>query len=280
MKHLFIKHNFRALIALFYLSFAFASCDDIEEKDRSIHVGEIEVTRTVLLEEFTGQLCTNCPQAAALAAVIKANLGEQFVVVSMHAGHYAKPMELYSELAQEYHDYFYTESQKAYPSGMISRTKNASSYIYGNYSNWESDVIKRLEKDFLEDREFSLDVAVEYEQASNTIKVNSTIETVDSLSGVKLQLWITESGIEAYQSGASIPDPTKYVHNHVLRDAVNGTWGEVIPFIEAEDIYETESTYSLGGKTWNPNNMEVVAFVYDENTKEVLYVIEKKLINN
>ena len=68
-----------------------------------------------------------------------------------------------------------------------------------------------------------------------------------------------------------------YVHNHVYRASVNGTWGEDISL--NSNIFQ-ELTHSIAIKdNWNKENLAVVAFVY--NDKEgVVQAAEYKLQEN
>jgi len=261
------------------------SCETIDENDRLVVDDKIperpEVERKILLEEFTGIFCSNCPEATAIAHDIQKNLGDQLVIVSLHAGDYARPyqgFDLASEAAKFYHDYFYTENQRAYPSAMFSRVKRGSSYVEANPLIWETLVNNRLQEDFLDGREFSFIIRPEYSEEDNSIVVRTTIETIDPLSGVKLQLWLTESKIEGFQIGSGVVYQD-YVHNHILRDAINGYWGDDISSIPEGSTYEMVSeAYTMKDDAWKPENMNVVAFIYDEKTMEVLDVIEMKLI--
>ena len=40
-----------------------AGCDSVDENDRYIEMPPVESNRVVLLEDFTGQYCVNCPDA-------------------------------------------------------------------------------------------------------------------------------------------------------------------------------------------------------------------------
>ncbi len=42
---------------------ALTSCDNVAEDDRFIKLPPIEADRAVLIEDFTGQNCLNCPVA-------------------------------------------------------------------------------------------------------------------------------------------------------------------------------------------------------------------------
>lgn len=47
--------------------------------------------KAVLLEEYTGVGCGNCPDGAAVASTIKEAAGNRFYVVAIHEGPYAEP---------------------------------------------------------------------------------------------------------------------------------------------------------------------------------------------
>ncbi|MBQ5723465.1 MAG: hypothetical protein IIV64_04635, partial [Muribaculaceae bacterium] len=47
-------------------SMAFVSCDNIPEEDRYIEVEVNKSEKVVLLEDYTGMQCVNCPDAAAI----------------------------------------------------------------------------------------------------------------------------------------------------------------------------------------------------------------------
>ena len=48
------------------------ACDNIPEDERLVYVKPAPVARTVLIEDFTGQRCVNCPNATeAIEALIE-----------------------------------------------------------------------------------------------------------------------------------------------------------------------------------------------------------------
>ena len=64
-----------------------------------------------------------------------------------------------------------------------------------------------------------------------------------------------------------------YVHNHVLRTPVNGTWGDSFTIQEGESKQQ-EMTQALD-TSWNPSNLSIVAFVY--NDAGVEHVVKTKV---
>ena len=85
-------------------------------------------------------------------------------------------------------------------------------------------------------------------------------EALDSVEGY-LQLLHTESSIVALQS---MPDGSvnhEYVHSHVLRTAINGTWGEPFEAVQGTTVSKV-FTLKLN-PTWNTDQLSMVAFVYN-----------------
>ena len=94
-----------------------------------------------------------------------------------------------------------------------------------------------------------------------TITVHLLAEGTDGTAGDKLQVWLLEDSIQTLQL---MPDGTanqQYVHNHVFRTAVNGTWGEDFSVREGENVERTLTQPLEAG--WNPERLSIVAFVYN-----------------
>ena len=74
------------------------ACDEIAEGDRYLEMPAVESRRAVLLEEFTGQMCTNCPEAQRRISSMKEQYGDQLVVVGIHAGNFGLAESDYGSL--------------------------------------------------------------------------------------------------------------------------------------------------------------------------------------
>lgn len=99
------------------------------------------------------------------------------------------------------------------------------------------------------------------------------VSTEGTIEG-KLQVWLTEDNIIAFQKMPDGTTNTGYIHNHVLRDAVNGTWGEEVSVSEGE-VTELEYSYQPL-EAWKTEDLAVVAFVYNDDG--VAQVTRKKLV--
>lgn len=233
-----------------------SSCDTVDEADRFIYVKPDAVGRNVLIEDFTGQRCVNCPNATLEIAKLHELYGDTVIGVGIHSGPFAKttrgkPYSLYTETGDEYFNYWKVESQ---PKGVIDRTGTS------DYTSWTTIVRDELSKT----APVSLWLYSEYNKATHKATFTVTATGIDGDSKGKLQLWLIEDGIVDFQY---MPDGTtnrEYVHNHVFRTAVNGTWGTDFTIKEGETRTEFFE-YQLENEEWVPENLSLVAFVYNGN---------------
>ena len=67
--------------------FATVACQEVDPNDRLIYVKPAEVGRAVLIEDFTGQKCINCPNGTnAINNIVEAYGEENVVAVGIHSG--------------------------------------------------------------------------------------------------------------------------------------------------------------------------------------------------
>lgn len=240
------------LLALLLLS----ACSDIDEDERLIYVKPAPVGRNVLLEDFTGQRCVNCPTATLEIEKLQEYYGaDHLIAVGIHSGPFSKslrgvPYPLHTDVGDEYYNYWKVESQ---PMGVVGRTGTC------DYNLWGAKVRDEISKT----APIDLQVACEYHQESRDASITVSGMGVDGSTVGKLQVWLTEDGITDFQL---MPDGSRndaYVHNHVLRCAVNGTWGTDFRVDEGQT---TQTTFSQTlDAAWVAENMHVVAFVYNDN---------------
>lgn len=231
----------------------FAACDNIPEAERLIYEKPEPAKRVVLLEDFTGQLCTNCPKATDVIEMLQETYGsEALVAVGIHGGPLgfagnAKVVGLATAMGDEYYSHWNLEYQ---PIGLVNRRAPA------NYTEWAASVKEELSKPAPLRLEGSAFIE------NNTLNIRIDAEGTDGNVRGKLQVWLLEDGIKAVQK---MPDGTNnqnYIHNHVLRAAVNGAWGEEFSVGEGEMEQRTMSQALL--PQWNQEQLSVVAFVYND----------------
>lgn len=246
----------KKFIFLLPIFLIFCGCDNIGPDDRYTEVDEIVPVRRVLLEEFTGQRCTNCPAAHAIIESLEEQYGDNLIVVSIHAGEFgiaAIPGDATNwGLMQPVGD-IYAKHWKvnAYPAGVIDRTGGVL-----KTDEWAT----ALRLAMVQPTDVEIDLSADL-SADGSINIKSYISSSKALNA-KLQLWIVENDIVTFQidEGERLYD---YVHNNVLRACVNGDWGTDISLAASTD-YTFENSI-LRDEVWNPDNLYVVGFVYDDS---------------
>ncbi|MFH1936897.1 MAG: Omp28-related outer membrane protein, partial [Bacteroidota bacterium] len=74
-----------------------------------------------------------------------------------------------------------------------------------------------------------------------------------------------------------VPDIENYVFNDMLRAVLNGTYGEQLTTsVDTVQIYSKSYLYTLHDN-WVPEHLSLVAFVFNESTKEVIQVEKRYL---
>ncbi len=260
------------------LMVAATSCDVINEDDRligPIDTDSFEFTqKVVLLEEFTGHLCINCPTGAEIVTGIEEWAQGHIIPVSIHCGPYAATSKSYPEdFTTEAGDAYYEEfNPDAFPSCMMDRQMDDGVVsINSNYDTWQTDFI------YCAAQTASVDIELEVTRNERELSIDVTVEAIyDVDDDVSLQLWLIEDGIIAAQLTPSGIN-TEYVHNHVLRDAINGTWGDPIGSISAGSAVDCSYSYTIA-EDYEPENCKVVAFVFEtESRGNVLQAAEWSL---
>ncbi len=281
----FIKRIYTTLITGFLIFLLSLSCDKIEPPYMTDYEGNNgnndEDVRRVLLEEFTGHRCPNCPEGSKMAKELSSFYDNRVVLMSIHAGFFAEPSaspfeyDFTTEEGNQLHDFF---SIHSYPSGMINR-KSFNGDPPMAPAGWGEAISRVINKE----PAFRLELSTEYNAENKQLMIDAdVIALADSDNIYYLSLFITESNIIKPQStnnpeypGGIIED---YSHDHVLRTAVNNTWGEQInemPLIINDTFSKSYSIYL--DDEWMPQNCSVIAFVYNQNTHEIMQVKETEI---
>lgn len=109
-----------------------------------------------------------------------------------------------------------------------------------------------------------------------TVKSKFFTELPDTYS---LVVCIMEDSIVGKQM-APVPGGiiNDYMHRHVFRETINGTWGEEINdgFIDIYDEFVKSYRTTLSN-VYNADQCYIVAYIANNETKEILQVAQKKI---
>ncbi len=288
------------LFILFYVS----SCDIVEtpymntENISQIDTNSNNYVKKVLIEDFTGHLCPNCPQAATEIEAIHDIYGEQIIAIAIHVTKsFARPYPASQAPNFQYDfrtswgddfDNLFDISSAGLPRGMVNRTGYPDNHKLGK-DEWANAVTNELNKE--------INFGIMINSSNNNI--NITTQVLNNISGsYNLVVCLTESGIINWQKDGT-ENIENYEHNHILRSVLlDEALSSNINYETNQEI-QKNITYNLTGLeeynidystnvaelgngnagNWNSNNMSIVAYIYNTNTKEIVQVEQNNLNN-
>lgn len=268
--------------------FAMASCDKLKEpyiieplvaQSDTIPLVEADTLNfdgqiVVLLEDYTGVRCNNCPEAGALALQLQQQNEGHLVVLGVHPrGALQNPAggfpDFRTDDGNEWNNFF---NIAAYPSGLVNRNG-----VLGQ-AEWTAAVNNAIGND----APVRLIIKTEYNDATRELKLSihsKFLQNVES-SDVRLTVCMMEDNIIGLQTTPDGVDEN-YLHRHVFRGTADGqTWGRVLN-AEAESItagknFITNMKFTVSDD-YNADEFYIVAFISDNSTKQVLMTAEKKI---
>ena len=251
------------------------SCDEVAVDERLTYVEPPEVGRAVLIEDYTGQYCVNCPRATEEIERLVEQYGDSVVIaVAIHSGPFSKQKgelsPLYTEVGDQYFSHWGLSSQ---PVGLVDRLFGSTPF---GYTDWGGGVNYELTESAISKAPVTFLTSIDYDAESRHASINVQTIGLDSqrVSG-KLQVWLVEDSIDSFQL---MPDGSRdehYNHMHVFRASVNDPWGDDLSVNHGEVAIKE---YDLAmDPAWVPEHCSVVTFLFDDNG--VRQVAKKRLIN-
>lgn len=266
------KHIFICLLIVL------AACDYIPENERYIkYTGTAASERTMLLSEFTGIGCVNCPTAHLVAQRLAESYEGRLVVVEMHPEsnnftQSADPLYDYTcPEADEYYKTFGGTSTTAFPTAVVDLTTTNNLYFV-DYTQWATALMQRSETP----SPIELTTAL-----SPDHRLTAAITNNGQQQAANIILWLVEDSIEGRQL---MPDGTvndHYLHRHILRSSLNGTWGETVNIAADQttdyslDVSDALSDLLSGGDA-DERHLSIVTLIYSQ-TDGVLAVTQTSL---
>jgi Outer membrane protein Omp28 len=305
--------TFKILLAVLITSTLFTSCDKVTnpikpavELDTTIFPGNWEndypeiswtmntnTNRNILLEDYTGHRCPNCPDAATEATTIEdANPGRVFVS-SIHAGpggissfqetasdcgQASNPYDKYcTEFFNEESTLFGQEFQAGFgffanPQGNVNRLAPDGEEMFSLYNQWSSRVATQLSNNLLD---VNIQAQSNYYPSTNGFFLHTETDFINDLSGdYNLVVALIENDVVDWQDVDGTPDEN-YHHHNLFRGCIDGlAWGRTISGgTEAGDKTYLDYTYKLpAGKT--NDDYHLLIYVADVSTYEIMQVIK------
>ena len=238
--------------------------------------------KMVLIEEFSGVRCVNCPAGHETTAEILALHPDEVAAVTVHAGFLSTP---YPENKEDYvieegtvlYDLFQTI---AVPAAAIDRVKYDGEDFVSliNRNVWAGKVIQRLQMtppvnvytnfDYNpSNRELQVFVRAHYLQAFEDSEVHFMSVSLSESHIIDHQLIPVEGGSSTIQAD--------YEHNHVLRAMLTPALGIGLNVERVEGTVIERVFSTTLPSHWKVEDMEIIAFIHDGATNHVLQVAKK-----
>ncbi|GAB5538054.1 MAG: hypothetical protein Salg2KO_01570 [Salibacteraceae bacterium] len=266
---------------------------DTTEIFPEIDTAEInDATRKVLVEEFTGHKCPNCPLNTSKLLKLQERNDPEVVVISYHHGIFSKTddeafeADYTTEYGGELHDLF---GINAYPTAIVNRATFEGFDPYSNtfptHTFWKDPIDLMLVEN---EPILAIGIANEFQADSNQYKIRVSLKALEDLNQeYRLTLLYIEDSVISPQIDNRIdkavdPDQTdmEYAHKHLFRAPVNanaGISGEVIVTndgLSAEDWVDWRYVFPVPEYIEDPLNCTFIALVVESATSEVIQVEE------
>lgn len=299
----------KMIYSLFLLSII-SSCEVIEGPYMTGNGGGVDTNssqyvKNILIEDFTGHLCQNCPDAARELEAIHDLYGSQIIGLALHVGStFARPYPLsqpkftydFRTKWGEELDNFFNISDAGLPKGMINRIDYPNDHRK-NKGQWLASVQQELDKEVV----FGLNITSSFDGNNSIIDIST--DALKNITGdYKLVVCLTENEITNWQKDGVIEDEN-YIHNHVLRSLITSAWGDDVSLstnisngenythnysVNLADLenfnidYSNNTLFQGNGESggWNQNNISILAYIYDNSNYEILQVEYASLATN
>jgi len=251
--------------------------------------------RKVMVEEYTGAWCGWCPDGLLQLKKIEDTI-EDVTLIAIHAGSGADNMKIQKgmELAATY--------QVAFPQATVDRYKFSDENniaLNRTNDNWLVKTQRRL----LEPTPIDIIMHTTYNETEREIDLKVELQIVDYPypGDIRLNICLVEDNLRGegigwdqanyYSNNQSFPNhpfysqanPIKgFIHRHVLRQALTGTWGMNIAqgTMQAGSSYNDNFVFNLPAN-FNEHGIYLVAYVSyfnsDQEKREIINSQSTKL---
>ena len=238
--------------------------------------------RRVLVEDFTGIHCSNCPDAHERIEKMRRAFPELVTSVAIHYGSYANPStdqpDYRTTESGELHDHFGI-ARYGYPAGQLNRmTFDEENVINrGLWTRYSREII-------LQDADVNIWANATYDKETRLVSVDVELCYVNEVdpNGSALCVSLLQGKIIGPQSGSV--DALEYEHNHMLRAMITPVWGDTIASSNEGEIVKRHYEYTLpeeiNGVATDPFNTDLLVYVNstdDATNREVLNSLEVHL---
>jgi thiol-disulfide isomerase/thioredoxin len=148
--------------------------------------------------------------------------------------------------------------------------------VYADFKATGQKIISSVDT-FIQNNPFIVGVKLsnlKVDAVNGSITVDVNAKFFKEVSGdYYIATYFYEDGVISNQKISGGPDNANQAHNHVVRAAPKGAWGEVLSIGNSDinKVYAQSYAYILDPK-WNPSKLAAMAIVWKKNGKDFSYV--------
>ncbi|TNE75857.1 MAG: hypothetical protein EP333_03625 [Bacteroidetes bacterium] len=249
--------------------------------------------RNILIEDYTGHKCNNCPDAAIIAEDLKNNNPGRVFVSSVHTS--PEGMGSFQQVDATYTiDFTCPEGLEiglyfgylgwtgspfwGNPYGTVSRNSASTGFPVQAKDAWTNSTNSLLAAN---DLKVNIQAETNYFTSTNGLFVHTEIEVLDPTLTNELYtvVQIMEDTLVGPQKMPDNSTNYTYKHHDIMRGCIDGrAFGQKLDaaHLNTNGKYYYDYSYKLPSQ-YDPDNMHLLIYVRDANTEEIYQVIKKKL---
>ncbi len=221
--------------------------------------------KRVLIEDYTGAWCVNCPAVSYAIEQLKLQ-SVRAVPVAIHQGNSPAALDPYHLDAAN--PLLLFANVISYPTAKLNRT------ILWRFPQYSTYLQKAIDQTLGE--AVRLGIAMNATSVNNTINLGVKVKFFDTYSNLKLVVYALENKlIHPQENGNSLFGTTPVIedfeHDHVLRAVFTDILGDAIPATETTSgkTFSRNFSVPIPANIANSANMEFVAFVIGADNKAI-----------
>ena len=246
-------------------------CDKIEDPLKPVVI--TNSGKTVLVKDFTGARCVNCPAAAESAHELQHRLGEESVIImSVHAGYLAQPVGQFPNFLTNEGTEWYNnhDSNPLFTVDHVALTEGNTLYV--------EQIDTPVSDALVAPKTFEVTIANEYDEANRQLSVASEVKAIEEVEGdFYVTVCLVEDSIVGRQVVPGGLNP-EYVFRNVFRGTLNGVDGEA--FGNGTVVPNTAKTFNYNmelDSLFNAEQCYSLTYVYDKTDGKIMQTAVKKI---